>query len=209
MLDGGFDECTVYFRSDRFDKPFIGRKADVAHVYFGYAVDDAGVVRGDYLRAVVPVGFVPVVLGRVVGGGDDDTALGVQVTDGEGDLRRGAEAVEQIGFDAVGREDFGAHPGEGVGIVADVAADHHRDRFPGELFLQVVGQSLGGGADGVTVHAVGAYAHDAAHAAGAEFEVLVEGIDQFVGSLVYHLLNLLACLLVVLVGKPRLGSLQR
>ena len=49
MLDGGFDECTVYFRSDRFDKPFIGRKADVAHVNFGHTVDDAGVVRGDYL----------------------------------------------------------------------------------------------------------------------------------------------------------------
>ena len=49
MLDGGFDECTVYFRSDRFDKLFIGRKADVAHVHFGHTVDDAGVVRGDYL----------------------------------------------------------------------------------------------------------------------------------------------------------------
>ena len=40
----------------------------------------------------------------------------------------------------------------------------------------VVGKALSGHSDRVAVHAVGAYAHDSAEAAGTEFEVLVKSI---------------------------------
>ena len=43
-----------------------------------------------------------------------------------------------------------------------------------ECLEQIVGETLGGRAHGVDVHAVGARAHYAAQTAGAEFQVFVE-----------------------------------
>ena len=46
------------------------------------------------------------------------------------------------------------------------------------MLLDVVREALGGHAHRVLVHPVGAHAHDAAEAAGAEFQVAVEGVFQ-------------------------------
>ena len=75
----------------------------------------------------------------------------------------------------------------------------------GEGFLEVVGEALGGGADGVDVHAVAAGAHDAAQAACAELEVLVERLDEVCLVLgVKHFLYGLAGGFVVLFAEPLL-----
>ena len=90
--------------------------------------------------------------------------------------------------------------------MADVVAYDNLDFALGEGFLEVVGEALGGGADGVDVHAVAAGAHDAAQAACAKFEVLVERFDKvcFVFG-VKHFLNCLAGSFVVLGAEPLLS----
>ncbi len=52
------------------------------------------------------------------------------------------------------------------------------DFLVGEALLQVVAQALGGHAQRVAVHAVGARAHDAAQAACAKLQGAVEGVGQ-------------------------------
>src|SRR3546814_15099345 len=58
-------------------------------------------------------------------------------------------------------------------------SDWSSDVCSSDLFAQVVAQSLCGPTDGVFVHPVGAYAHDAPQSTGTEFEVLIEAVGQF------------------------------
>ena len=57
--------------------------------------------------------------------------------------------------------------------------DRHFDFGIGETFPQIIRQSLGGRANGVLIHPIGAYADDAAKPAGAKFQVFVKGIGDF------------------------------
>ena len=131
------------------------------------------------------------------------------MTDREGKLRRGAEAVKQVYLYAVGGENVGDDFGELAGVVAHVVA--HGDgnlRHVGESLFEVVGQALGGGTHGVYVHAVSARAHYAAQAACSEFEVAVESLDEGGRILcLEHLFDLGAGGLVVVGGKPAHGAL--
>ena len=78
-----------------------------------------------------------------------------------------------------------------------------------EAVLEIVGEALGGGADSVDVHAVGAGAHDTAQATCAEFQILVESLDQLRLILgVKHAAHLLARLLVIIGSQPFLGTLH-
>ena len=63
-------------------------------------------------------------------------------------------------------------------IAAVVTYDNSCVLLVGEGFVDVVREALCGSAHDVTVHAVSAGAHDAAQTASAEFECLVEGIDE-------------------------------
>ena len=63
-------------------------------------------------------------------------------------------------------------------VAAVVAYDNSEVSAPWEGLEDVVGKALCGSAYDVAVHAVCACAHDAAQAACAELEALVEGIDQ-------------------------------
>ena len=176
---------------------------DAAHV-----VDDVHIVGSDNLSAVGPVGLVAVVFFGIVAGGDVHAALASEMTDGERELGGGAEVFEEVNLDAVGREYVSHDFGELARIVAYVVSDDYRNF--GQVFesvFEVVGQTLSGGADGVDVHAVGAGAHDAAEAAGAEFEVFVKGFDEFGLVLGFeHFFHLLPCFGVVAIGEPVFGA---
>ena len=49
----------------------------------------------------------------------------------------------------------------------------------GKSFAQIVGKALCCSSDGVYVHSVCSGSHNAAKAAGAEFEVFIERFDEF------------------------------
>ena len=80
-----------------------------------HLVDDALVVGLDDLGAVVPVGLVAVVLGRIVGGGYHYAGVAAQGSDGVGQFRGGTQTGEQVGLEAVGGEDAGGGLGEDIG----------------------------------------------------------------------------------------------
>ncbi len=159
----------------------------------------------EHLSAVVPVGLVAVILAGVVAGGDVHTGLAAQLADGEGDLGRGAQALEEVHLDAVGREDVSHALGEHASVVTAVVAYYHRALLAREGFKDVVGEALRGHAHDILVHAVGAGSHDAAQTAGAELQVLVEGVDErrLVVS-IEHLLYFTAGLLVEGGSEPLL-----
>ncbi len=118
-------------------------------------VDDVDIVGGDDLCAVFPVSLVTVVDLGVVGCSDVDTALATEVTDGERKFGSGAEAVEKIYLDAVGREDVGNDFSKFARIVANVMAYDNCDfgQIVESLF-QIVGKALGGCTHCIDVHAV-------------------------------------------------------
>ncbi len=89
-------------------------------------------------------------------------------------------------------------------MITHVVAHSHFDF--GELresLVQVISQALSGGAHGVTVHAVRAYAHNAAQTARAKLQVLIKRLDQFGRILgVEHTLDLGASRFVISVAQP-------
>ena len=197
----------VDFLADNLNQGGVAVEFDVGGMNAAHVVDDVYVVRGDNLRAVSPVGLVAVVFLGVVGGSDVHAALAAEFTDGEGEFGGGAEVVEEEHLDTVSREDVGHDFGKFAGIVADVVSHGHLDFLEVcESLFQIVGQALGCGTDGIFVHAVCACAHDAAQTARAEFEVLVERLDEvgFIG-IVEHSLDGGACFGVVTVAEPFLG----
>ncbi len=115
-------------------------------------------------------------------GGDVDARDAAVLPDGEGQLGGGAEGLEQPHGDAIARHDPGGLPGEGVGVVAAVEADGHAPldslRALGQNHL---GEGLGGVADDVDVHPVGAHPHGAPEAGGTELQLGEEaGLDLLV-----------------------------
>ena len=112
-------------------------------------------VSGGQLCSVLPVDLIAVVLLGVVAGGDVDAGDAAILPYGEGQLRRGAQGLEQAHGDAVARHDAGGLPGKKAGVVAAVEADSHA---PGgglrPLLQDHLGKGLGGMADHMDVHAV-------------------------------------------------------
>src|SRR6202012_1535494 len=176
-----------------FDEGFVDVLADAGDVLrspapldfvqgldLAYFDHDVLIVRGHQLAAVVPVGFIAIVLFGVVGCGNDDAAMAMEGADGEGKLGRGAKALEEKYLDAVGRHDVRRDLGELAAVVPAVVGDGHAD-LAGYLLPEVIGIALGRHPDGVLVHPVGAGAHDAAQATRPEFQGLVEGVVELVG----------------------------
>ena len=130
---------------------------------------------GRKLRAVGPVHLVAVVGGGIVTRGDVDAGGGAVLDDGEGELRRRAQGVEQTDMDAVRGADAGGLHGELLAVVAAVIAD---DDAPAAglvaLGYDQRGERLGRPAHHMHVHAVEAHAHHAAQAGGAEFQRTAE-----------------------------------
>ena len=110
-------------------------------------------------------------------GGDHDAGGRALEADGIAQFRGGAQGVEQVDVDAVVGQDVRGDFGEQAGVVAAVVRDAHAGGAV-HMGLDVVREALGGHAHGVLVHAVGTHAHDAAEAAGAEFQVAVKGVFQ-------------------------------
>ena len=189
------------------DLRLVALEADMLHSLDAVdMIDDIYVVGSDDLRSVLPVGLVAVVFLGIVGGRDIHAALASEMAYGERQLRSGAERVEQIHLYAVGRENVGHDLGKEARIVAHVMPHGHLDlRQILEILLEIVGESLCGGANGVDVHAVAAGAHDAAQSAGAEFKIAVEGVDQF-GLVVglKHAFHFLSGGFVISLAKPHL-----
>ena len=126
------------------------------------------------LAAVGAVDLVAVVLGGVMAGCYADACAAAQVPYRPGQGRGGFQAGIEIGGDAVGGQHPGCFPAEQFAFVAAVMGKGYLFGQTGSV--EVIGQALGGPADGVQVHPVGAGADDAPQAAGAELQVPVKTV---------------------------------
>ena len=160
----------------------LGRRVVIGHpAHAGENVDvlqlpgDGGSVLRRQLGAVGPIDLVAVILLGVVAGGDVDARLAAVFPDGEAQLRRGTQRLEDPHMDAVGGADLGGGPGKLHGVVAAVHAQGHAPA-PGVLTLGAddVGKALGGPADDMDVHLVQAHLHGAPQTGGAELQRPVE-----------------------------------
>ena len=182
-----FGEINIIdFLTDNLDKSGIAFKLDVSHTHFVHFVDDTLVVRSQHLRTIVPISLVSVVFLRVVAGGENDTALTAEMTDGKRHFGSGTHVIEQVDLDAVGREDVGRSLSEETAVVAAIVSHHHCDLLQVlEVLVEIVGETLCGSSHGVNVHAIGSGSHDAAQTSRTEFQGTIERIDEgrFVVSL--------------------------
>ena len=174
----------------------------------GNLIDDVLVMRRRHLRAVGPVGLVTVVLLGVVRRRHDHARMAFQLADGEAQLGRRTQCVEEEYGEAVRGEDVGHTLGEHARIVAAVVAHGHANLLAREILLQVVGQALRGGTHRVDIHAVRAHAHNAAQTARTEFQVLVEALHKFLHIVLHQVLDLLFGLFVIMTVEPRLRLAQ-
>ena len=112
-------------------------------------------------------------------GGDIDAGDAAVLPYSEGQLRRGAQGLEQAHGDAVARHDTGGLPGEEAGVVAAVKADGHATGGGLRSLLQDhMGKGLGGVTDHMNIHAVQTYTHSAAQTGGAEGQLVKKaGLD--------------------------------
>ena len=169
----------VHLTADNLDEVIVGRELHLVNRHLVHLVDDARVVWSQHLSTIVPVCLVAVVLAWVVAGGDVHTCLSTQLTDGERNFRRGAQALEEISLDAVGREDISHRLSKQTRIIAAVMTHHHtKILLARECLKDVVGKALSGHTHDVLVHAVGTCTHDAAQTARTKFQILIERIDE-------------------------------
>ena len=131
--------------------------------------------RGD-LSAVGPGDLVAVVFLGVVGGGDHNARHGAGLADGVTHFGRRTDIVEDIHVDSVGAHHVRGDAGKFLAVVPAVVRNHHGEPLPLHVTEDVVGQALRRHPHRVLVHPVGAHAHNATQATGAEFQVLIEGI---------------------------------
>ena len=121
-----------------------------------------------HLVAVFVVALVAVILGRVVGGGEDNAALGAQLPHRKGQAGGGLQLFIKIYLNAVARQHSSRLFGEQVALDPGVIADGH-----GRVVVfgvQIIGQSLGGTAYGVHIHTVCTGADHASQPGGAELQ---------------------------------------
>ena len=152
---------------------------------------DGGSVLRRELRPVGPVDLVAVILFRVVAGRDVQAGRGAVVLDGERQLRRRAQGVENAHMDAVGRHDARRLVGKALTVDAAVEADGDAARTRAlALGLDDLRERLRGVADDVNVHAAAAERHLAAQTGCAELErgekaafdlffVVADGVEFF------------------------------
>ena len=141
-------------------------------------------------------------------GGDHHSGVALEVAYRKTELRCGAHTVEEVHFEPVGSQHRGGDLGKLATVVAAVVAHCGAQlRLAGKLLAHIVGQPLGGHGHSVAVHAVGAYAHDAAQSPRAKLQVTVETLVQLLRISLRHVADGLLGGLVILSVKPALGIL--
>ena len=101
-------------------------------------------------------------------GRDHDARVAVVVAGGKAQRGNRHQSLVDADLDVVCGQHLGSGLGEQVALDAAVIADGNG--LAAALGLDPVGKALGGLADNVNIHAVGACADDAAQTGGAEFQ---------------------------------------
>ena len=207
------DEGGIHVLADPGDGPAAQTRLKIAALHALKIVQllDLGKDRvrrlGGDLAAVRPIHLVAVVLAGVVAGGDHHARGAAQRPHGIAQAGGGHQSGIDVGPDAVGGKHVCGDPGKQVGMDAAVIADGDAARFGREALDDVICQSLGSPGHGIHVHPVGAGAQHAPQAAGAEFQVPVEGVLD-PGLVACHAAQLLPQLFLPHAAEPGPISIQ-
>ncbi len=135
----------------------LGPGIGLRFLYRLHLPDDPGGVRLHDLRPIGEVDLVPVVVRRIVAGGDLHPRLRPKIPDRKGKLRRGAVFRKKISRAAGCRHRAGGKLRKLPGEVAGVMGEDHRGHLSGKIFSEIADQSLGGPGNVAIVHAVRAH----------------------------------------------------
>ena len=131
------------------------------------------------LRAVLAVNLVTVVLGRIMACRDHNAGRGVQVAYSIAEYRHRTKRVKQEGRDALRTEHQCCILREFSAAAPAVIRDDNAALRVFRFFEQISGQAFCSPADVVFVHPVGSGSKHAAHSRGAEAQVRIESVFQF------------------------------
>ena len=158
----GIEVVDVHLTADNLDQVAVWFKLNLIDRHLVDLVDNACVMWGEHLCAVIPVCLIAIIFAWVVAGSDVDTCLCAELTDGERNLRSWAKALKEIGLDAIGTEDVGNSLCKKTGVVAAVMAYDNRYVFLAcECLVDIVSKSLSGHTHNILVHSVSTCTHDA------------------------------------------------
>ena len=129
------------------------------------------------LAAVLPVGFISVVVLRIVGCSDIDTGDGMQKTDRISQLRSGPQGRIDIGLDPVGSQYACGKQTEFSGFMTAVMSDDDAS-VHGLLAIALdeIGYALRCSANHVDIHTVGSGFQFASQSGRTESDVLIESL---------------------------------
>ena len=166
-----------------------------------YFTDDLLILGRGNLRAVLPVYFVAVVLRGIVAGCNHDSRRAAQSAQGKRELRCGAQGLEHIGLDAVGRQAQRRLVREIRGHETGIIGDGHA------LLLRalpddIVSQALGGLSHSIDIHTVGARADNPTQSAGTKFQFLIEAVLDLRLIVADRLQFLLGVLVEIIILQP-------
>ena len=187
----------------------IALELDVLRLHLSHLVDDALIMWGQHLSAIVPISLVAIVLTRVVACCDVDTCLASQMTDSKAHLWCRTHIVEEINLDAIGGEDICALLCKEAAVVTTVVPHHHRNLIQIlEILVQIVGKALSCSTYGVDVHTIGSCTHDATQTTCTKFQHPIEAVYKLCFILtIEHSLHFFLCLGIVCRSQPFLGFL--
>ena len=173
----GFDgliECCLAVVADELNQPLFhtfGKGHDLGTGEDIRFLNDiiyhrGGIVR--HLASIGTIGFVPVVLGRVMRCGDHDTSVALIIAGGKAQCRDRHQRIINTDFDSIGSQYAGGILGKIPALQPAVVGDRHR--LGSALGLDPVRDSLRCLTHDPYVHAVGTCAESTAQACGTEFQ---------------------------------------
>ena len=204
----------VHFAADNLNQVFVAFPFHALHLHLVHLINNTLVVRLQYLRTVLPIGFITIVLSRVMTSGNIHSALAFEATNSKTYLRCRTKTLEEIHLNTIRREYIGNGLGKQTTIVATVMSHHYRyssvlNIFETVLNLnleQIIGVALCSLRHDVLIHTIGTCAHNSAQSARTKLQRTVETINEFRFIFgIHHCLHLRLCLGIIVAVEPRLG----
>src|SRR5690606_20415740 len=131
-----------------------------------------------------------------------------QVPDGKRKVGSGTQLRKEVNLNAIRGKHVGYQPGERWGVITAIKRDGYFYGLLRACLQQVIAEALCSSPNGVFIHPVGAYAHDAAEAAGTKLQVLVKAIGKFSKLLaVKQFLHGASRSVVIRCAQPNVGTL--
>ena len=167
----------IHFFTNQLNQMLPSRKFHFRNAlnrfHFFYHIN---IVRGNELSSIVPIGFIPIVFFRIVGGGTHYAPFTMQLTNGKTQFRRRSQRFEQVNLYAIGSKNMGGCFGKKTTVIATIMGNCYGNRSIAVGFFKIIRKTLGSHTDGIFINPVTTYSHDSPQPSGSKFQIPVKAI---------------------------------